>query len=185
MWGQIAAAAIGAYSAKKTNQAASAQAARQMEFQKEQSDTAHQREVKDLRAAGLNPILSGTGGQGASTPAGAQAPVIDPASTTTKSVSSAMALQRLESEINLLDAQAANNYASATKTGKDILGFGAGGKKKSVKAVQNQKKTSSAKSAWKNPKLNKIKAKPLQKLPMSPFGAIKKSGMKVWDYFRK
>lgn len=53
------------------------QASRQMQFQEDMSGSAHQREVKDLVAAGLNPILSATGGHGASTPPGASAQMSD------------------------------------------------------------------------------------------------------------
>lgn len=85
--GGVASSLIGSRSSSKANKAAAAaqereiqmqretnamqiaEALKNREFQYEMSSSAHQREVSDLRKAGLNPILS-AGGSGASTPAG-------------------------------------------------------------------------------------------------------------------
>ena len=48
----------------------SAEAQKQRNWEEQMSNTAHQRQVEDMKKAGLNPVLSVDGGAGAATPTG-------------------------------------------------------------------------------------------------------------------
>jgi hypothetical protein len=88
---------IGALGSLGTSALSQASANRKMRFEQDLSNTAHQRQMADLKQAGLNPILSANLG-GASTPSGAQANIDNP-------VHSALATNRAEQEVNLLKNQ--------------------------------------------------------------------------------
>ena len=66
---------------EKSFQYNSAEAATNRAWQQEMSDTSHQREVKDLKAAGLNPVLSANQGAMSYTSSSASAQANDPSSS--------------------------------------------------------------------------------------------------------
>ena len=88
------------------------EAKKQRDFQEKMSNTAHQREVADLKAAGLNPILS-VGGQGASTPGGAQANIADLGQALSSGYSTATARKQANANVKKTKAETKQQEVNA------------------------------------------------------------------------
>jgi len=127
MWPAVAAAAAGlaggllgnqsnAEQGDKSRDFNANQSAEQMAFQKYMSNTAHTRQVQDLRDAGLNPILSANSGASAPQGASASSQPVKMDNVIAPAVASAMEATKMRQDLKQSEASVDLTKAQTLKT---------------------------------------------------------------------
>lgn len=104
--GGLIGGALSLLGGERRNSAQTKASQAQMDFQERMSSTAHQRQISDLRKAGINPMLSGKFG-GSSSPGGAMPQIQD---TLTPAVNTALSTQQTNANVELATQQANKTF---------------------------------------------------------------------------